>query len=117
MSDYKFQNLKVYALAREIFIDILNASNKIPRNMYFLRDQLLRAWLSVILNIAEGSGKDSDKEFKRYIQNSLGSLNESVACLDIVGNLGYFESKDLYEKILKLKISLGSLSKYLKESK
>ena len=39
--------------------------------------------MSVPLNIAEGSAKSSDKDFARYLQNSLGSINEVVACLDI----------------------------------
>ncbi len=37
----------------------------------------------MILNIAEGSAKNSDKDFNRYIGNSLGSINESMAGCEV----------------------------------
>jgi len=43
--------------------------------------------LSIILNIAEGSAKQSDREFGQYLQRSLGSTSEVVACLDIMRDL------------------------------
>lgn len=60
---------------------------------FVLQDQIKRASLSVILNIAEGSDKGSDKDFNRYLMNALGSLNEVVAGLDIAQNNNYINKK------------------------
>ena len=46
--------------------------------------QLIRSSLSIVLNIAEGSGKNSDKELNRYIEISLGSLSELLAAVDVL---------------------------------
>ena len=46
--------------------------------------QIIRASFSVVLNISEGRGKDSDKELKRFFDISIGSLNETVAGMDIL---------------------------------
>jgi len=57
---------------------------KFPKEeMYGLTDQIKRATSSIILNIAEGSSKTTDKDTRLYINRSLGSLNEVVACLDV----------------------------------
>ena len=41
-----------------------------------LRDQVLRAAISVPSNIAEGAGRGSDPDFKRFLWHSMGSCNE-----------------------------------------
>ena len=45
--------------------------------------QLWRALNSIVLNIAEGTDRYSDKDFSRFLNNAVGSLNETVACLDL----------------------------------
>jgi len=50
----------------------------------YLRDQLLRASSSVVLNIAEGSGKATAADQRRFYSIALGSLRESTAILEIV---------------------------------
>lgn len=49
----------------------------------FLKDQLLRASSSIVLNTAEGSGKPTPKEKMRFYGIALGSLRESESILDI----------------------------------
>ncbi|MCB0384210.1 MAG: four helix bundle protein [Bdellovibrionales bacterium] len=50
-----------------------------------LRDQMLRASSSVALNLAEGSGKPSPKDKKRFYSIALGSLRECQAIMRIEG--------------------------------
>ena len=49
-----------------------------------IQDQLLRASLSVVLNLAEGSGKPTLKEKRRFYGIALGSLRETQALLQVM---------------------------------
>jgi four helix bundle protein len=54
-----------------------------PRGYGYLVDQIQRAIASAVLNVAEGNGKSSPKERKRFFQISLGSIAEVSAALDL----------------------------------
>jgi four helix bundle protein len=56
---------------------------KALRLPYYLKDQLLRAASSITLNLAEGSGKDSKKEQKRFYGIAYASLRECRAVFDL----------------------------------
>ena len=53
-----------------------------------LSDQIQRATLSVISNIAEGAGSGSDKQFARYLKIARGSVNEVEAQLLALTDIG-----------------------------
>ena len=91
MSTFRFLEYPVYIRARELHKSITDLADSLSNRQ--LRDQLGRASLSIALNIAEGSAKKSSRDFARYIQVSLGSLNEVVACLDILQSSGLLEPK------------------------
>ncbi len=119
MRTFRFLDFPVYKDAKSFYKMVVEITKKFPREHWELGDQLRRAGLSVSLNVAEGSAKFSDKDFKRYIENSLGSINESVACLDIVhdnkliSKNQFDEAVSLAENITK---QLGGLSKKLRSS-
>lgn len=50
----------------------------------YVKDQLMRASLSVVLNLAEGSAKPTPKDRKRFYAMSLGSLRETQSILDLL---------------------------------
>ncbi len=70
---------RTYHLAKEMY----GRCKKVPAPSYE-RDQLLRAALSVVLNLAEGSAKPTNKERRRFYGISLASLREVQAMLDIL---------------------------------
>lgn len=76
------KQLRVYQLALEFHraADQLKTKGEI-------RDQLHRASMSVVLNIAEHYGKPSKKDRLRFLDIAFGSVRESQACLDILGDV------------------------------
>ena len=102
MEKFRFLKWKVYQDAKELFVLILNVVKKIPKEYRFeLGSQLIRASLSILLNIAEGSGKNSDRELNRFIDISLGSLNETLAAIDALKDTKLITESD-FNKIFKL---------------
>jgi four helix bundle protein len=67
----------------------------------FLNDQLLRASSSVALNIAEGSGKRTPREQRRFYGIALGSLRECQAILEL--------ERITHPKLSKLTDDLGAI--------
>ena len=70
---------------------------KLPRGRGQFSDQLGRAALSVVLNIAEGAGKVSGADKRRYDVTARGSATESAALLDALSRLALLEESKLAE--------------------
>ena len=65
-SDYK--NLKVWQKAMDLTVEIYSLIKLLPREeTYALADQMRRAVVSIPSNIAEGHGRNSDKEFIKFL--------------------------------------------------
>lgn len=76
-----FKKFKTYHLAVQFYNNARKLYLKEP-----LRNQYQRAILSIVLNLAEGSAKFSNKERRRFYRISLGSLREVQAILEITNN-------------------------------
>lgn len=120
MKTFRFIEFPVYQLSKELFHQTVIDSRKFPREHWELADQLRRSALSVSLNIAEGSAKASDKDFNRYLQNALGSINEVVACIDIAFSellLTQEQVKIYFERSETITKQLGGFSKVLRSKR
>lgn len=120
MRQLRFLDWKVYRDARRFFVFILSIAKSLPKEYRFeIASQLIRAGLSVLLNIAEGSGKHSDAELNRFFDIALGSLFETVAAVDGLREANLV-SGDIFSKveILATEISdqLGGFKKKLRYS-
>lgn len=108
------KDLDVYKLSLDFVTDIYKLSDSFPNSERFgLTPQIRRAAVSIPSNIAEGSGRNSTKEFIRFLNFSTGSLAEVETQLEIAERLGYVS--DLVE--LKQKVtSIQKMLFRLKES-
>lgn len=82
-----------------------------------MRSQITRAVISIPTNIAEGAVKDSQKDFKRFLEISLGSSFELDTLLLIVKKRNWLSEKEaleLIEKNSKIQVKLGALIKVIK---
>jgi len=117
MKQFRFLDWKVYKDAQKLFSSLLQIVKKLPREYrYELGSQLLRSGSSIILNIAEGSGKQSEKELNRFIETALGSLYETLANIDILKSNNFIDEKEflaLREKIADICNQLGGFKKKL----
>lgn len=96
---------------------MLKLVNKLPKEYRFeLGSQIIRAALSIVLNIAEGSGKATDKELNRFLNISLGSANEVLAATDLMYYNKFitkYEFNDVLERVDSISCQLGGFKKSL----
>ena len=114
---FRYRKFKVYQDALKFHHVAMELIKSFPKEYTHLENQLKRAALSVSLNIAEGSAKHSDKDFNRYVMNSLGSVGESIACAEVaVMERLISQSRFIvFEKCgREINDQLGGLSKKLK---
>ena len=100
MPTFYHVKLNVYAKALEFVVAVDRVAFALPRERWYLRDQLLRAATSILLNIAEGaSGQTVPTRLSRY-RTSLGSAAECSAVFDLLLKLGLFSEEDLPRTLL-----------------
>jgi four helix bundle protein len=97
---FEFQNLEVYKKAKSFHTEIklFILSIKLDRN---IKDQLGRASFSIVLNIAEGSGRFSKPDRRNFFIISRGSVFECVAILDILSDQKLIDDKTFNSYIIK----------------
>ena len=95
-NSFSFEGLEVYQAARVLVRDVYRLQQKFPRTeIYALGDQIRRSASSVTSNIAEGSGRNSNKEKVHFIEIAYGSLMEAFSQLQIAQDLGYLTELDI----------------------
>ena len=77
------ERLDVYELALDFLVLANGIIEGLPRGRSHLADQFTRATLSIVLNLAEGAGKHSKLDKRRYYLTARGSATESAALLDV----------------------------------
>jgi len=80
---FDHEKLDVYRTAIDFLARANDVVETLPRGRGYLADQLQRAALSIVLNIAEGAGKFSPKDKAAFYARARGSTTESAAVLDV----------------------------------
>lgn len=105
-----FERFTAWKVAHELVLTVYHATQKFPKyELYGLTSQARRAAFSVAANIAEGSAKRGDRELRRYLDISLGSLSELAYTLRLARDLEIL-STDEWEMLDKLRNRTGQLT-------
>lgn len=111
---FDFHNLEVYKKAKELNKDILRFLKENKNIDPYIRDQLKRASISTVLNIAEGSGKFSKPDKRNFYTIARGSVYECVSLFELIAdeeNMPKERFNDLYQKYETLsKMLLGLIN-------
>ncbi len=93
---FRFEGLDVWKRAVELAGLVYVLTKKLPHSEQFgLVDQMKRAVVSVPANIAEGSARDSKKDFAHFLNIARGSLFELVSHIEVAVHLNYLAVGDV----------------------
>jgi four helix bundle protein len=118
---FRFEKLEVWQKAMEWIDQIyLSTAGFPPEERFGLTSQLRRSGVSVAANIAEGSGRISDKDFAHFVEIAYGSLMEAVCECQVAKRRGYLPEVQfgtLCADAETLSRMLSGLREYLIQSK
>jgi len=109
---FDFEKLTVYQKAKQARKQLFSCIKDKHGIDKFLSDQIRRSALSIILNIAEGTGKSSKADKKNYFTVARGSTYETAAIIDTLKDDGFIEDDEynnlylIYEEISKMLLGL-----------
>ena len=93
---HNYKKLNVWISSISLVKNIYNLTRKFPKEeMFVLTQQLRRAAISIPSNIAEGAGRNSNAQFKNFLQFSIGSCFEVETQLIISKELEYISEEEL----------------------
>ncbi|MCA9124152.1 MAG: four helix bundle protein [Planctomycetales bacterium] len=120
MQMFRFEKLEVWQRAIAFADRVYEITRDFPSDERFgLTSQLRRAAVSVSSNIAEGSGRSSDKDFAHFVEIAYGSLMEVVSQGQIVVRRSYLPMEahdEMYQHVEELARMLSGLKNSLLRS-
>jgi len=114
----RFEDIEAWKKGRELAKGIytVTAKGEFTRD-YGLKDQIRRAVVSVISNIAEGFSRQTDKEFVQFLHIAKGSTSEVQSQLYIAADLGYVSQEEftnMYDQADEVAKLISGFIRYLK---
>jgi four helix bundle protein len=114
----RFEDIEAWKKARDLVAEVYRATkNTAFRRDFALSDQIKRATISVMLNIAEGSARRTDREFSQYLFIAIGSIAEIQSALYIALDQEYIDKVEfdkIYNQAAEIGRMLSGLLKYLR---
>lgn len=109
-----FRELNIWKKGIEIAVEVYKILHELPEYEKFgLRIQMAKSSTSIPSNIAEGCGKSSDKDFKRYLEISLGSAYELETQLIIANKVHDINIELIINNVQEEQRMISSLIKTL----
>jgi four helix bundle protein len=116
----RFEDIEAWQGARGLAQTIYQVTNEGAFARDFgLRDQIRRAAVSVMANIAEGFGRGGNREFLLFLGNARGSLAEVRSHLYVAmdsGLLSQAVSEPIFERATRIEAQISGLMRYLGNS-
>jgi four helix bundle protein len=116
----RFEDIIAWQRARELTREVYRCAKAGAFAKDFgLRDQIQRASVSAMANIAEGFDRGGDKEFVQFLSNSKGSCGEVKSHLYVALDQRYFPQQEfdsLYSRVDEVSRLVGGFMSYLKQS-
>ena len=113
-----FREIKVWQKAMNFVTKLYKNTRSFPQEELFgLTSQMRRSAVSIPSNIAEGFGRKSTNEFKRFLQISMGSLFELQTQLEISKNIDFLaesEYNELYQDSREIEVMFSSFINSIK---
>jgi len=116
----RFEDIEAWQKARELTKAIYALSNDGQfAHDFGLRNQIRRASVSIMSNIAEGYGRGGNKEFTQFLSTAKGSASEVQAQLYVALDAGYLNQEQfqkLYSETEATARMIAGLLRYLQNS-
>jgi len=110
---HRFKDLEIWKKSRLFCSEIYTITSKFPEAEKFgLTNQLRRASVSIPSNIAEGSSRNSNKDFARFLQIAIGSAYEIETQLLIASDLKFLNQQELISLLKSLDSIIKMTSKF-----
>lgn len=110
---WQFEKLRVWQESIDWVARVYRKTESFPKHeLYGLTSQIRRAASSMPLNIAEGTGRRTDKEKIQFLIQARGSLHEAVTCLKLAVKLNYLKEQQiqlLVQQVFKINGQLNAL--------
>ena len=109
---HNYKNLKVWQVSMELAEELYRLSAKLPSDEKFgLISQMRRCVVSIPSNIAEGTGRGTNKDFARFMNIALGSAFELETQVLLSIRLGYLDQpqNEVLDKVSQIQRMLHSL--------
>jgi four helix bundle protein len=118
MTIKRFEDIQAWQKARELVREVYRACGSGPLQRDFgLRNQLCRAAVSSMSNVAEGLARKTDKDFAHFLDIAKGSAVETQSLLYVALDVGYLDSA-AFQRLFKLADEtvalIGGFSSYLR---
>jgi four helix bundle protein len=112
----KYKDLKIWQKAVDLSVKVYEITRNFPKDeIYGLTSQMRRSSVSIAANIAEGSGRNSKKEFRHFLSIAYGSGSELETQL-IISERNGFITKETLESIQADMLEIQKMNWALKRS-
>jgi four helix bundle protein len=119
MTIKRFEDMKVWQESRELTKSIYSITQNVKFiKDYGLKDQIQRASVSIMSNIAEGYERDNNKEFIKFLGYSKGSAGEVRSLLYVARDLNYIDELEFgryYNQCISIITQIANFVKYLRK--
>ncbi len=111
---HNFRELNIWKQSIQLVTELYVLVSQLPSEEKFgLKSQMCRSAVSISSNIAEGSGRTTNKDFNRFLDISMASSYELETQLIISANLYEIDVKEIIEKINELQKMIGGFKRTL----